>query len=195
MLHSHLVSDLGAALPLHISLSRPIFLVTENKVSFEHQLTETISSLNLKEFSVSPSELAWVSNFEGTRWFLVWKLNRPQEDALNKLLVTTNDVVSAFGQPVLYQTPSRANINASKRSRTDSLRAAFQKDFSQFFHISIAWSVTNPKSQDILAVKDFTPQAHGLDVHFDSVKVKIGNSISSIPLRTNMQSCTNSKIQ
>ena len=52
-LHSHLSSDLGTALPLHISLSRPIVLVTENKDAFGEELSKAIANLNLQPYVVA----------------------------------------------------------------------------------------------------------------------------------------------
>lgn len=57
------------------------------------------------------------------------------------------------------------------------------EDFSNCFHISIAWSLTEPSVDDNKQVATIDIQdLNDLRVRFDCVKTKIGNNISSIPL-------------
>jgi hypothetical protein len=52
--HSLLHSDLGAQLPLHISLSRPVVLRTEQRASFTEALSEGVRSSGISSY-VRPS--------------------------------------------------------------------------------------------------------------------------------------------
>jgi hypothetical protein len=45
--HSLLHSDLGAQLPLHISLSRPVVLRTEQRASFTERLETVIKTAHI----------------------------------------------------------------------------------------------------------------------------------------------------
>jgi len=47
-IHSFLTSDLGAPLPLHISLSRPIGFATEQKDSFVDSLQSAIKTSGIR---------------------------------------------------------------------------------------------------------------------------------------------------
>jgi hypothetical protein len=47
-IHSFLTSDLGAPLPLHISLSRPIGFATEQKDAFVDSLQRVIKSSGIR---------------------------------------------------------------------------------------------------------------------------------------------------
>jgi len=84
--------------------------------------------------------------------------------------------VASFNQPPLYA-PSR---DSRPRASVAHDRRA---DYSDCFHISIAWSLTGPCDEDAerVAAIDLEP-LQGLEVRFDSVKAKIGNHVESIPL-------------
>ena len=58
-----------------------------------------------------------------------------------------------------------------------------QRDYSECFHISIAWSLNEPSHDDKSRVQA-VPFGKLLDfnIHFDSVKVKIGNQILNVEL-------------
>jgi len=73
-LQTFLTSELGAPLPLHISLSRPIVFTTENKGEFLESLQTAIKSSKIQPFDIAISDLSWCENFEKTRWFLVLKV-------------------------------------------------------------------------------------------------------------------------
>lgn len=73
-LQTFLTSELGAPLPLHISLSRPIVFTTENKGDFLESLQTAIKSSKIQPFDIAISDLSWCENFEKTRWFLVLKV-------------------------------------------------------------------------------------------------------------------------
>lgn len=132
--------------------------------------------LTKSRFSVLPDTLKWVSNYEKTRWFLVLHVAKPPNDELNYLLHLSNRALASFDQPPLYapSRDSRARASGTHDQRTD---------YSDCFHISIAWSLDEPTVGDAerVAAIDLKP-AQDLEVRFDSVKAKIGNHVESIPL-------------
>ncbi|BDD57718.1 hypothetical protein MAP00_003063 [Monascus purpureus] len=175
-IHSLLYSDLGAQLPLHISLSRPVVLQTEQRSSFTEAFQTALRDSHIRPFNVEPDGLNWVSNYEKTRWFLVVRVKRPDGDNLNALLRLSNRSLTLFRQPPLYET-------GTVQKQQSRLNGSDPGDFSHCFHISIAWSLNKPSLEmekrtagiDLKGLRDLT-------VHFNSVKVKIGNNISSMPL-------------
>ncbi|KAJ6096975.1 hypothetical protein N7486_007721 [Penicillium sp. IBT 16267x] len=169
-IQSLLHSDLGAQLPLHISLSRPVILRTEQRSSFAGLLQERIEESRIAPFALKPNNLKWVSNFERTRWFLVLSVVKPEHDSLNGLLRLSNNALAQFDQPPLYASHGTPH----------------NQDFSDYFHISLAWALKEPSQEEKnrVAATDLKP-LQDLWVRFDSVKVKIGNNVASIPLPTN----------
>ncbi|KGO41524.1 Uncharacterized protein family UPF0406 [Penicillium expansum] len=182
VVHSLLHSDLGAQLPLHISLSRPVILRTEQRASFTEALQKAIHESHVMSFDVQPDTLYWSSNYEKTRWFLVLGMKRPGHDGLNRLLKLSNETLARFGQPPLYATSSTQGqqTSASLRKGSSSMSG---EDFSGCFHISLAWSLSEPSVKERERVAGIDLQAlRGIQVGFDSVKAKIGNIVGSIPL-------------
>ncbi|KAL4802977.1 U6 snRNA phosphodiesterase Usb1 [Aspergillus unguis] len=169
-LHSFLHSDLGARLPLHISLSRPVVLRTEQRQPFMDEFTTALGSSRIGPFTVLVESLEWVSNFEKTRWFYVLRAKRPERDCLNRLLQVSNRSLGDFGQPPLYASEVRQSEESTG-------------DFSECFHISIAWSLSEPTVEEKEKMKSLDLQRlSALEIRFDCVKAKIGNNVSSIPL-------------
>lgn len=168
-IHSLLEDDLGVPQPLHISLSRPLVLRTETKDDFLAQLSRTVSSSGVKPFSVTPSDLLWHPNEDGTRWFLVLRLNRLEDNELGRLLGACNEVAGRFNQPLLYTETSTTThgieVARSKKQRRSSQvshkRACLgleidpdekviqspgwdTREIDERFHISIAWRLQPP---------------------------------------------------
>lgn len=96
-LHSHLKSELGSELPLHLSLSRPNVLATAQREGFLELLEERVEKTRIKpwvfclasllcgrgegsadgcRFEVAFTRFEWVCNVEKTRWFFVLKAER-----------------------------------------------------------------------------------------------------------------------
>ncbi|CAG8023636.1 unnamed protein product [Penicillium nalgiovense] len=182
VVHSLLHSDLGAQLPLHISLSRPVVLRTEQRASFTEALQKAIHDSHVSSFYVQPDSLYWSSNYEKTRWFLVLGVQRPSNDGLNRLLKLSNDTLARFGQPPLYTTPPTHGQQTSVSLRDRSSRLSGE-DFSKCFHISLAWCLSepSPKERDRVVGIDLRGLKE-IQVGFNSVKAKIGNIVGSIPL-------------
>ncbi|KAM0804110.1 U6 snRNA phosphodiesterase Usb1 [Usnea florida] len=205
-LHSLLRSGLGAELPLHISLSRPIVLLAHQRQSFVDALTRAISKTNSNPFTVTVKGLEWVANYENTRWFLVLKLEKPPQDDLNKLLQFSNQNVTAFGQPPLYTDSLQPLPDAQSRKRqagnrgrskemTGAAASSFMNssgsisypDVSSSFHISIGWTLDAP-TQDLRERLNSTDiDLQGITIDINTVKVKIGNGITAISLANKIE--------
>lgn len=200
---SLLQDDLGVSLPLHISLSRPLVLTTDQKDTFLTRLKRQIAgNSDYRAFHVSPIGLAWHPNEARDRWFLVLKLgsttSSERSDAgmqvLRRLLVKCNDVAGEFKLPVLY---ADDESSPTARPRTDGQGR---------FHISIAWSLRPPKStadeteeeeRPLPRTTISTPRTGGdadvpiellsriseLSTAFAELKVRIGQEVHRIPLK------------
>lgn len=168
--HSSLRSDLDVPLPLHISLSAPLVLKTEQKDALLEDLTAMIASSGAHVFDVRSVAVVWVSNSDQTRHFLVLKLSKPDNDDLNKLLRACNAWARKHERDELY---------AESTSASDATHA----DQSSAFHISIAWALDRPKGSE----PALTPGLQNTDldwfkITFRELKVKIGNVVTDIEL-------------
>lgn len=181
---SFLRSDLGVRLPLHVSLSTPLILTTDNKDAFEKELTQNIRDMKLATFNTSPLDLRWVTNFDGTRYFLIMTLEPPEQDELQSLLSVCNRTAASFRLPQLYAKDSKnvgvvADTALDGRAEVPVDRVA--SDISKF-HISIAWSLneipTSPVFMDQMQTK-----LKDIEITFDKVLIKIGNQVSPVPLQ------------
>ena len=145
--------------------------------------------------------LEWVANCEKTRWFLVLKLERPPQDVLNKLLHLSNQTVSDFGQPPLYTDSLQSSAGGRSRKRQAGNRGRSKEttrvssslsrsgpsnyiDVSSSFHISIGWTLGAPTQGLKERLNTTGVDFEALKVDVNTVKVKIGNSITAISLAT-----------
>lgn len=118
------------------------------------------------------------------------QVQRPGGDALNRLLRWSNRVCADHGLAQLYLAPPREAAVTRSKSRTsgDSRPVAqgLEVDCSDKFHFSIAWTLQQPDNAEVLqhdsSVEDALENAATLSVEFESVKVKIGNTVTSLPL-------------
>ncbi|PGH03367.1 hypothetical protein GX51_04098 [Blastomyces parvus] len=189
--HGLLYSDLGAQAPLHISLSRPVVLVTEDRQPFRDLLKDALRESDIRPFHVKAAGLDWVSNFEKTRWFLVLRVMKPVNNELNCLLAISNRSLAAFQQPPLYQTPASENAQGKKRNtekspkQRSSTSSVAVVDYSDNFHISIAWSLTEPSREDKERIASLElGKVKENEIPFGSVKLKIGNIVHNLELPT-----------
>ena len=180
-LQSFLRSELAVQLPLHISLSAPLFLRTEHKNLFQTMLDSKMSNSQIKSFEVEVTSLDWVANHDRSRYFLVLRLSRPQNDELNRLLSICNETTHHFGLPQLYENDHTPPLDL--QSRPDTKAQQNTNDKSDAFHISIAWTLHEPgdANSDILtdAVES---KLRDLKVSFSLLKTKIGNTVIDLPL-------------
>ncbi|KAK5698307.1 poly(U)-specific 3'-to-5' RNA exonuclease [Elasticomyces elasticus] len=203
---SLLSNDLGVTLPLHVSLSRPLSLLTPQKSPFLTQLKDAVSRTGVRTFDDVPGGLRWHPNELRTRWFLVLQLRKPAYDELAKLLRSCNDVAKAFGQPLLYaadDVDGEAGYDAEAEGERKHEMGSGEGDREGKFHISLAWSLTEPKSATAAVTATATTQlAHSkaekkgastalalagtemknLSIWFSEVKVRIGQDVHSLPL-------------
>ncbi|CAK7237975.1 poly(U)-specific 3'-to-5' RNA exonuclease [Sporothrix eucalyptigena] len=174
--HSFLTSDLGAPLPLHISLSRPFVLTTAKKTGFLADLTNSITTSGVSSFDVKLAGLDWFRSPDSARAFLVLRAvvnNDGQNGPLVTLLNRCNEQVTEVGQPALYAKKSGGDDNAASA-----------------FHVSVAWTLaadTESWAADTQQVyKEWLQGAEDkepLTIPVDSIKVKIGNVVTDLPLR------------
>ncbi|KAF7942132.1 hypothetical protein BELL_0019g00030 [Botrytis elliptica] len=200
-IQTFLSNDLGVPLPLHVSLSRAIGFSKDVKDIFLTSFEQVIKSSGVRPFEMRFSGLAWVPNYEKTRWFLVLRVNTPESNALNKLLHVSNKVVEEFGQPPLYAN-SRTSVNGQQvakgahhsqhgkpfRGKTQQKKDAFNgmADLSDAFHISIAWTLLPPDQELIEATERLTAnelmKVKQIQLKTEEIKAKIGNVVTNVPL-------------
>ncbi|KAM3505464.1 hypothetical protein MY11210_007961 [Beauveria gryllotalpidicola] len=180
-LHQFMTSDLGAPLPLHVSLSRPLSLSTTEKDHFLQRISESLRSGAVPPFTMQPRSLAWFTSPDSNRSFLVLGVATTGGDGdgndnapLMELLRKSNAAAARFGQPLLYQHARDDNDDDDDVARTA-------------FHVSIAWTFARPE-QDISQATLHLFRRLPLDevmawrIAVDSVKVKIGNVVTSVAL-------------
>ncbi|KAI1618500.1 U6 snRNA phosphodiesterase Usb1 [Exophiala viscosa] len=177
--YSFLRSELGSLQPLHISLSAPLVLQTDQKESFEKATSTRIARSHVKPFTVHVTGLNWVANHDKTRFFLVLKLAKPANNELNRLLSACNATAEQFGLPALY-------ANGPDRSVTDASKVKGQPnemDRSKAFHISIAWTLEEPDRQARAQLAGLDQiDLQQLKVSFSLLKLKIGNVVNDVSL-------------
>lgn len=167
-LYSFLTSDLGTPLPLHISLSRPLVLATDQKDEFLSRVTSTLRQQSSSRFTVGPSALSWHRSPDSNRAFLVLRVQQGRDgtnQGLTRLLEKCNRLVKQFGQPELYSDGGKSMDR---------------------FHVSLAWSFASVtgslQSRTAAVYNDFLTKVAAMDIPVDSVKVKIGNVVTSLPM-------------
>jgi hypothetical protein len=172
-----LQNELGVALPLHVSLSRPLVLKTEQKDDFLPTLRNAVSGSGVKAFTTRLEQLQWHPNEDRTRWFLVLRV-ADSNDELMKLLRVCNSVASTYSQPRLYEEDGPGQ---SKRKQ--------EMQVAKKFHISIAWSLQSPLEGGVTNAgksfgdgTDLPSSVRSLSVGFSEVKVRIGQDVTSLSL-------------
>lgn len=213
-LNSFLTSDLGAPLPLHISLSRPFVLRTEQKDAFRDALARRIAKLRVAPFELRVADggagLAWFRSAEASRSFLVLRVRaaeapqgaeRRTNPQLATLLAECNEAVAAQGQPRLYAHSSvcgetgafgdgEGEANADDGGGVQPVDDEIGEGVDGAFHVSVAWSFADPtdeiraRTAAVFAreVEGRRTEMSNIRILVDSVKVKIGNVVSDIPL-------------
>ena len=196
-LHSFLKDDLDVPLPLHVSLSRPLVLTSANKDAFLARAVRAIRRAGAVPFAIAPRGLAWYHSPDSNRTFLVLRVavvdpepgdNNDNDNELSWLLARCNAVAGAFGQPELYAAPTDQDQDQDRERTTDA------------FHASIAWTLGNPTSREsglddsqvgqLLLAGGEDPDVDDDEIRgitdwridVDSVKIKIGNVVTSVDI-------------
>ena len=151
---------------------------------------------------MSVTSFDWTANYEKTRWFLVMRLDRAPQDGLNELLRMSNTVSQKFGQPTLYtdslssraahpmdpqghkkpQRGPKKPSSASPKAPLSHMELANYVDASASFHVSIGWTLNTPPESLSKKLNHASHDFQAMRISINSIKVKIGNSITSIPL-------------
>ncbi|THY87366.1 hypothetical protein D6C92_08084 [Aureobasidium pullulans] len=195
--HSLIETPLQVPLPLHVSLSAPLVLRTESKDTFLDDITEQLKSVvrSLRQpIKVRPASLSWHGNEDSSRYFLVLRVQDPQQSQspssltlLNQLLLTSNRIAARHNQPQLYTKLAQKNSsNPTKATAT----AENNNDFSPYFHISIGWTLPSTNrnlEDDNLAMQPIVKEilddlCENMIVSFDAVKVRIGQTVTALPI-------------
>ncbi|KAI1119159.1 U6 snRNA phosphodiesterase Usb1 [Nemania sp. NC0429] len=161
ILTSFLTSDLGAPQPLHISLSRPIVLTTPQKAAFLADLQSSLRASGVAPFALAPLDLEWHRGADSARSFLVLRVGDPKvregpipkdgekartNPQLAALLARSNALVTALGQPALYNDLALSR-NGNGNGNGSSGAEVKVGDVDGAFHVSIAWSFAAPSAE------------------------------------------------
>lgn len=160
---------------------------------FLDRLTASLKSMRgLRQFEVKLTDLLWAPNYDRTRWFLVVGIERPAQDELNLLLKCCNHVCKQSGLPTLYMASSERDRSGREGAAATPMRqrkidspGLSPDDYSDMFHFSLGWSLEKPSKEmiDFGGVEEkVSEDLRDIRAQFDSVKVKIGNTITSVPL-------------
>lgn len=133
----------------------------------------------MRRFNLCVRGLDWVANQEKTRFFLVIRIEKPPVNELERLLNVTNGVAQRFGQLPLYGEPKQLPSGFALQSRDD---------VASSFHISIGWSLNSPSNESSAELKNrIDVRDIFFQLHVSSIKVKIGNGVTAIPLASKVE--------
>lgn len=185
-----LQSELGAPLPLHISLSRTLQIKTDNREAFLQTLAVALRRAAVQAFHFEFQGLKWVPNFERNRWFLVLGIKKPAHDELNELLSACNETAHKSGYPTLYsggKGDGPMEINSPTAGPHVNLDTT---DRSDNFHVSIAWNLAEPDPEWVSLVQSIDVDKYVRSPHasFDVVKARVGNVVHNFDLGTRRNS-------
>jgi U6 snRNA phosphodiesterase len=182
---SFLRSPLGVKHPLHISLSAPLVLQTEQKDAFLTSLKDDIRLKAARAFDVFPVGVEWVPNFDRTCYFLVLKLARPRGNDLNRLLEASNAAARKLGLVELYCHGDGEQVGKRRKGQRvgEGWKKTEEGEWDSYFHISIAWMLEPPSESARTALHDVLPSGFGkTPIQFEVVKIKIGNVVHDVAL-------------
>lgn len=165
-------------------MSAALSLRTEDRDEFQSTLESCVRHSTVHPFEVAFTDLKWVPNHDRNRWFLVLGVARPVHDELNRLLEACNKACAQRGHSELYVEHGQR----SKRRRVSRDTSVNGSDHTAAFHFSIAWNLEGlsfdieqlSSSEKVTTVME--EHIKPMRVRFDSIKLKIGNVVTSIPL-------------
>jgi hypothetical protein len=186
-----LQSELGAPVPLHVSLSRTLQIKTADRDTFLDTLNSCLRRAAVRSFRFKFHGLRWVPNFQRNRWFLVLDIEKPAQNELNRLLNACNEATGRCGYPGLYvgghgDGPMDESSDHTKQKRQKGLADEEEDiDRSECFHVTIAWNLEEPDPEWVALIKNINvierikqPRA---SIHV--VKARIGNVVHNIDLK------------
>ena len=190
---SFLTSDLAAPQPLHISLSRPLALSSEQKDDFLRGLEAAIRASGISRFTVACCKAEWHRTPESGRSFLVLRVRSSQATSptgaaatsnsnpeLTGLLRLCNATAKSYGQPGLYLWAEGNGGDVDDDGEERVGRA---------FHLSIAWSFAEPSegllkaTEGVFSSPEAARRIQEVQIPIDGVKVKIGNVVTHAALQ------------
>lgn len=139
----------------------------------------------VRTFHYAFHSLKWVSNFDRSRWFLVLNIKKPARDEFNRLLNACNHAVQRCGHQGLYTGGEGDGPMEGHRILESAKGGTFtQDDRSAYFHVSIAWNLSEPDPEWISLIRniDISKHIQSPEAAIDAVKVKMGNVVKSISL-------------
>ncbi|AEO53338.1 hypothetical protein MYCTH_14609, partial [Thermothelomyces thermophilus ATCC 42464] len=189
-------SDVGVPQPLHVSLSRPLALSTEQKAQFLSELEAALAGggggggggqgggggrrRRVTSFSLRCSRVEWHRTAESGRSFLVLREEEGEEGNVNpeltELLRRCNEVAERHGQPALYRWAEEGAVDEA------------DKRIGEAFHVSIAWSFAEPTEELVRATErvfgsqEIIDKIREIEIPVEGVKVKIGNVVTHVAL-------------
>ncbi|KAK3984862.1 hypothetical protein QBC44DRAFT_336124 [Cladorrhinum sp. PSN332] len=177
-LTSFLTNDLHVRQPLHISLSRTLSFTTYQKDNFLKQIQTTVSKSNIKPFTLSATAVEWHRTPESDRSFLVLRVNSSDSNSeLTTLLKRFNSVCKEYSQPELYSRSTSSDPDPDPDTASSA------------FHVSIAWSFSQPTDEIMQATENvFSGEKvkskieKEISIEVESVKARIGNVVTNIEL-------------
>jgi hypothetical protein len=185
-----LQSELGAPLPLHVSLSRTLQIKTDHREKFLETLDSSLRRAAVHAFDFEFRNLKWVSNFERNRWFLVLGIEKPAQNELNRILIACNKAAKTSGYPALYSGgqgdgPMESNTPTDRLKKSQD--AQDEIDCTDYFHISLAWNLTEPDPEWVSLVQNIDVRKHiqSPEASFDVVKARVGNVVHNFGLGAN----------
>ena len=127
------------------------------------------------------------------------KLDKTPQQNLTELLRISNSIVESFGQLPLYAAPSRPLSSKRRKGPENPLKATTKSpapsgetiDASSSFHISIGWTLKAPSQSMIEMLHNTNHETEALKVDVRTVKVKIGNNITTVPLASKVETSNN----
>jgi hypothetical protein len=173
-----------------VSLSRTLQIKTDHREKFLETLDSSLRRTAVHAFDFEFRNLKWVSNFERNRWFLVLGIEKPAQNELNRILIACNKAAKISGYPALYSGgqgdgPMESNTPTDRLKKSQD--AQDEIDCTDYFHISLAWNLTEPDPEWVSLVQNIDVRKHiqSPEASFDVVKARVGNVVHNFGLGAN----------
>lgn len=158
-----LTGEQPAAVPVHVSLSRTVYLQFHHITLFVSMLTAAFS----EEFAPFTGDFdGWevLANDDRSRLFVCLMVDAGHQ-VLCDMIAACDRVVTQFRQPAFYR-PPKPHASVAWRVTTDEEQALSADVFTERWHIGEATQLARPVDFDVV-----------------EIKCKIGNKLFRIPLK------------